>query len=430
MRVIMMSNTYKPIVGGLERSVEIFTREYQKRGHQVLIVTPEFEGVTGREQGVIRVPAIHRINRTDYSLPMPLSNTIANAVRRFAADVIHTHHPFFLGGTGLRLAGELLVPLVFTYHTMFENYTYQLPGDSRAMKQFVVEYAVRYANLCDQVVAPSESVAGILRQRGVTAPVTTIPTGIYVEQFAAGDGKKARKRFDIPESAFVVGYCGRITPEKNLGFLARSAARFLKLRPGTYFLVVGEGKLLGKIHELFDRQGLGARLRTPGVQKDRDLADSYRAMDVFGFASQSETQGLVLAEAMAAGVPVVAVEASGVREILEDRKNGRLIGRENEEDLVSALDWVYHLSRYLRAGLVEGARRTAESFSVQNSVEKTLAVYQQAISKGRDERRAEEKTFWAEARRNFDSEWKLLQAFTAAAAEAIAKVATDRTYFR
>jgi glycosyltransferase involved in cell wall biosynthesis len=429
-KILMMTNTYRPIVGGLERSVEIFTREYRKRGHQALIVTAQFAETPEQEQEVIRVPAIRNVNKTDYSLPMPLSGTISDALKRFAPQVIHSHHPFLLGGTGLRLAGEMRAPLVFTYHTMFEQYTYVLPGDSAALKQFVVEYAVRYANLCDYVIAPSESVAGILRERGVRSRIASIPTGIYVDQFESGEGKTFRKRLDIPESAFVVGYCGRVSPEKNLGFLSRSVAKFLELRPDAYFLVVGEGVMLDEIRRLFSDRKMASRLRTPGVQRGRSLADSYDAMDVLAFASQSETQGLVLAEAMAAGVPVVAVDAPGVREILRDGENGRLIGREDEEQLVSALQWVYGLSKRRLADLAAEARSTAEASSVQHSVERTLDIYRQVIAEGRRARRGEERTFWTEARRNLESEWRLFQTLAAAAADALAKVAREQSYFQ
>jgi glycosyltransferase involved in cell wall biosynthesis len=330
----------------------------------------------------------------------------------------------------LRLAGEMLVPLVFTYHTMFENYTYELPGDSAAMKQFVVEYAVRYSNLCDQVIAPSPSVAAILRERGVKAPIEAIPTGIYSQAFRSGDGAAARRRLGIPESAFLVGYCGRVTPEKNLRFLARSVMRFLERETRADFLVVGDGELLSEIRRLFGRNGLGSRLFTPGVQRGSDLADSYRAMDVLAFASRSETQGLVLAEAMAAGVPVVGLEAPGVREIIEHRRNGVLVPEQDEEAFAGALEWVRGLPPPERSALIEGAQRTAEAFSVPRSAERVLGLYEKVAAAGREERAEAEELYWSEARRNLDSEWKLFQAFSAAASEALAKTATARSYFQ
>lgn len=430
MKILMMTNTYRPVVGGLERSVEIFTREYEKRGHETLVITPAYERMPQEEPNVLRLPALRNVNRTGYSLPMPLSRKIGDRIKRFDPEVIHTHHPFFLGGTGLRLAEEMLLPLVFTYHTMFENYTYELPGDSVAMKQFVVEYAVRYANLCDRVIAPSASVAAILLERGVRTSIEVVPTGIYVEQFRSGDGRAARKRLGIPESAFLVGYCGRVTPEKNLGFLTRSVMRFMERESRAHFLLVGAGELLEEIRELFRSNDLGSRLHTPGVQRGSFLVDSYGAMDVLSFASRSETQGLVLAEAMAAGVPVVAVDAPGVREIVEDRKNGRLLRREDSEEFVGALKWLSKLSPKERSALVDGARKTAEALSVSRSVGKILDMYRRVITAEREERKDALQRYWSEARRYLDAEWKLFQALSASATEAIAKTATERSYFQ
>jgi 1,2-diacylglycerol 3-alpha-glucosyltransferase len=429
-KILMVTNTYRPVVGGLERSVEIFTREYEKRGHETLVMTPEFERMPPDEPNVIRLPSLRNVNKTGYSLPMPLSRKIGERIKRFAPEVIHTHHPFFLGGTGLRLAGEMLSPLVFTYHTMFENYTYELPGDSVAMKQFVVEYAVRYANLCDRVVAPSQSVAAILLERGVHSSIEVVPTGIYLEQFRSGDGRAARKRLGIPRSVFLVGYCGRVTPEKNLGFLAISVLRFMKREPRAQFLVVGAGELLGEIRELFRANGLGSRLHTPGVQRDAFLADGYRAMDALAFASKSETQGLVLAEAMAAGVPVVAVDAPGIREIVEDRENGRLVRREDPVEFAGALQWVSGLSGKERTDLIDGALKTAGNYSVSRSVEKMLDIYRRVIAEGREEQAEDVQRHWSVARRNLDAEWKLFQAFSAAAAEALGKTVSERSYFQ
>jgi 1,2-diacylglycerol 3-alpha-glucosyltransferase len=429
-KILMMTNTYRPVVGGLERSVEIFTFEYEKRGHSALVITPEFKRVPEQEPNVIRLRALRNVNKAGYSLPMPLSRKIGDRIKLFAPEVIHTHHPFLLGGTGLRLAGEMLLPLVFTYHTMLENYTYELPGDSVAMKQFVVEYAVRYANLCDQVIAPSESVASILRERGVIAPIETVPTGIYVAQFRSGDGRAARARLGIPESVFLVGYCGRVTPEKNLRFLARSVMRFMKREPRAHFLVVGAGELLEEIRELFRASDLCSRLHTPGVQTGSFLSDSYRAMDVLAFASLSETQGLVLAEAMAAGTPVVALDAPGVREIVEDRENGRLVQRGDPGVFADALQWVSGLSGKGRSALIDGALKTSEEFSVSTSVGKILDIYRRVIEAGRTHQAEAVQKHWSEARRNLDSEWKLFQAFSAAATEAISKTVAERTYFQ
>src|SRR5262249_10835710 len=161
--------------------------------------------------------------------------------------------------------------------------------------------------LCDGVIAPSASIASLIKRRGVTAPVTVVPTGIDTAAFAAGNGADFRRRFKVPARAFVAGHVGRLAPEKNLGFLAKAGAPFLKQNPRAWFLVIGSGPSEDALKKTFATHGVGDRLVLAGSHTGRSLHDGYRAMDVFAFSSRSETQGLVVAEAMAAGRPVVAL---------------------------------------------------------------------------------------------------------------------------
>ncbi len=179
------------------------------------------------------------------------------------------------------------------------------------MKRFAIRMATEYANLCNHVIAPSESIAAVLRQRGVTTPVTAIPTGIDRERFTHGDGAAARRRIGLPPEAFVVGHIGRLAPEKNLPFLARAVASFVATEDRARVLIAGLGPAREEIRAIFEGRGLADRLHLVGTLEGQELSDAYQAMDVFVFASQSETQGMVLAEAMAAGVPVIAVAAPG-----------------------------------------------------------------------------------------------------------------------
>src|SRR5262249_7317091 len=182
--------------------------------------------------------------------------------------------------------------------------THYVPGDSAVLRTFAAALATSFANKCDHVVAPSQSVADILRERGVSVPVSAIPTGIDPGRFAEGDGRAARARHGVPEGAFVVGHVGRLAPEKNLPFLARAVAGFLRTCERAHFLVVGSGPSEEEVGRTFADAGLADRLHLTGTLEGQELADAYHALDVFAFASQSETQGMVLAEAMTAGVPV------------------------------------------------------------------------------------------------------------------------------
>ncbi|MGI8966429.1 MAG: glycosyltransferase, partial [Limisphaerales bacterium] len=265
MKICMMTNTYLPHIGGVARSVHTFSKEYRKRGHEVLVVAPEFpkRDAVPAETGVIRLPAIQQFNGSDFSVRLPISGMFNAQIDEFAADIIHSHHPFLLGDTALRWAARKHVPIIFTHHTLYEEYTHYVPFDSPALKQFTIELSTHYANLCDAVIAPSESIAKLIRQRGVETPIEIIPTGVEVAEFAGGNGKKFRQQNKILPGAFVVGHLGRLAPEKNLTYLSRAMALFLKKNPEAIFLIVGDGSAAEEIRAIFKKENLLKQLVMP-----------------------------------------------------------------------------------------------------------------------------------------------------------------------
>ena len=417
MNIVMMTNTYKPILGGLERSIETFTKAYREKGHRVIIVAPEFENSVP-EEDVIRIPAVQNFNGTDFSVQLPIPGILTDALGDLRPDLVHSHHPFLVGDTALRLAYKFNVPLVFTHHTLYEQNTHYVPGDSDALKRFVIELSTGYANLADQVFAPSESVMKLIKERGVETSIEVVPTGIDLERFAAADGNKFRTENKIPKAAFVVGHLGRLAPEKNLEFLARAAVLFLKKNETAHFLVAGKGPLEETLKTLFEKADLSDRLHLTGPLNGLALAEAYHAMDVFVFASQSETQGLVLTEAMAAGVPVVAVDASGVREVVKDETNGRLLLKENEEDLVSALEWVERLTEEKSKKIKTECLKTAKDFSVKKCSDRALKAYFSLVMNKEFTRRPSENSSWEKTLRLIQADWELAKNLTKATAEA------------
>ncbi len=405
MKIAMMTNTYLPHVGGVARSVAWFAEAFRQRGHEVLVIAPTFDEAAEDPPFVVRVPAIQRFNGSDFSVRLPIPGLLTARLDSFHPDVIHAHHPFLLGDTALRVAAALDRPLVFTHHTMYERYTHYVPGDSSALQRFVMTLATQYANLADHVVAPSASIATILAARGVRVPVTAIPTGIHTEQFEHGDGLSARARSAIPSGAFVVGHVGRLAEEKNLLLLAEAVATMIADEPRAHFLVVGSGPAEAEIRRIFAKRRLSSRLQMTGSLQGQQLADAYHAMDGFAFASQSETQGMVLAEAMTAGVPVVAIDAPGVREVVRDGVNGYLLPDENLAAFAAALARLAQAEPSERAALAAGARQTARQFAMPHCAAQMLQLYENCL---RNERRtAHDSGPWAATLRRIEEEWHL-----------------------
>jgi glycosyltransferase involved in cell wall biosynthesis len=419
MNVVMMTNTYAPHTGGVARSVEWFSDALRQLGHHVLVVAPSFPEAGLDEENVIRLPAIQHFNGSDFSVRLPIPGLLGGVLDAFHPDLVHAHHPFLLGDTALRVAALRNLPVIFTHHTMYEQYTHYVPGDSPVMQRFAIRLATEFANLCDHVVAPSQSIARLLRERGVTSDMTAIPTGIDTRQFARGDGELARHKYGVPAGTYVVGHVGRLAPEKNLVFLARAVCGFLATRPDARFLLVGEGPSLDEIRQIAARKQVAGQLcYRDGALKGQELIDAYHAMDVFAFASHSETQGLVLAEAMASGVPVVAVDAPGAREVVRDGLNGRLLAADDEAAFVQALSWCASRTRSEREKLLRAVRHTAARFAMSRCARRLEAVYRQVLS-GSVQTRPHDDTEWAALLRLVNEQWCILSGVAAAVGDSL-----------
>lgn len=188
MNILMVTNTYTPHVGGVAKSVATLTESYRQLGHRVLVIAPEFENMPEYETDVIRVPAIQNFNGSDFSVRLPIPGYVSVSLDEFCPDIVHSHHPFLLGHAALLVAASFDVPLVFTHHTMYEQYTHYVPLDSPQLKRFVVQLATGYANLSDRVIAPSQSLAKILKERGVETTIEVIPTGVDAQKSSQGNG--------------------------------------------------------------------------------------------------------------------------------------------------------------------------------------------------------------------------------------------------
>ncbi|MFH1741747.1 MAG: glycosyltransferase, partial [bacterium] len=241
MNIIMITNTYLPHVGGVANSVHQFTTAYREQGHRVLVIAPSFRDATDNETDVVRIPAIQNFNGSDFSVILPIPALLNEPLKKFKPDIVHSHHPFLLGDTAVRIASAKNLPLVFTYHTQYDQYTHYAPIDSPLLRDFIIELSTNYANLCDQVIAPSASIRSLLEKRGVTSPIEVIPTGVDVGRFKSGSKARFREKYGLREDDVVIGHVGRLAPEKNLGFLAQAVSQFLYESEQTHFIVVGQG---------------------------------------------------------------------------------------------------------------------------------------------------------------------------------------------
>ncbi|MEZ6129991.1 MAG: glycosyltransferase [Planctomycetaceae bacterium] len=424
MNITMFTNTYLPHVGGVANSVYRCETELRRRGFHVDVVAPEFEGAEESQEHLLRVPAIQNFNGSDFSLRLPQPWLVSDFIDQQQPQVIHSHHPFLLGDAALRTAYERNLPLVFTHHTMYEQYTHYVPLDSDAMQRVAIQMATEYCNLCTHVIAPSESIRELLTRRGVTVPITAIPTGIDLEFFGGGDRNRFLRQYDIDHNATVIGHVGRLAEEKNLTFLANAMARYLSDHASAVFVVVGDGS---------DRKSMEARLLDEvhprqilftGCQTGPELADAYAAMDLFAFASQSETQGMVVAEALAAGSSVVALDGPGVREIVCEQ-NGRLLpGDASEQEFADALtELTAEPHRLSRIG--EVARESVKPLGMQACADQLAQLYASMAAEF-EANKDHEFGPWDQLQGRIEAEWKLIVEKASALSAAITETEATR----
>jgi glycosyltransferase involved in cell wall biosynthesis len=399
--------------------VETLAETLRRSGHEVLVIAPDYPGAPQIEPGVVRIPSIQNFNGSEFSVPLPFSKPLERVLDSFAPQVVHSHHPFLLGHSALRIAAARNLPVVFTYHTRYEMYGHYVARDSAALRRLVRSLALGYCDLCDHVIAPSESIADFLTHHEVDTPITVIPTGIDLDHFASGEGSEFRERLAIGKRDFVVGHVGRLAPEKNLAFLAHAIAGFLHSNPRAHFVVAGQGPMREEMMAIFEANGLGKRVHLTGAIDQAHLPDCYAAMDVFAFSSLSETQGVVLVEAMAAGLPVVALDAPGAREVVSDMQNGLLLPEESTvEDFSEALSGISASNAAQRAAMREHARETADGYSQSLTGGLTAALYRSAVESHRLKKPRDAGQLQATVD-GLKEEWRILQNLAGALRDAI-----------
>lgn len=423
MKIAMFTNTYLPHVGGVARSIHTLEERCRDKGHDVRVIAPEFDGAETSPH-VLRVPAIQNFNGSEFSVRLPIPTVIRDFMEEFQPDVIHSHHPFLLGDAALREAWKSRIPIVFTHHTLYERYTHYVPLDSEGLKRAAIQMATGYCNLCDLVIAPSESIAHLLEERQVKCAIEVIPTGIDTGKFASGRNQRYRDQLGIPATAKVIGHVGRLAEEKNLHFLAEAVAGCLEKAPDAVFLLVGEGESRDDMFDVLAPYVEQNRVFHPGRQSGDDLTDAYAAIDCFAFSSQSETQGMVLAEAMAARTPVVALDGPGVREILRHGENGLMLKSDaTPAEFSKALLWIMEDEDFSKSCAAK-AKETAKEYDTECCVNHVIEKYEELVARYAAIQEGE-RTQWDRMVSGIEIEWDLLVAKMSAAVAVLEAPATE-----
>jgi glycosyltransferase involved in cell wall biosynthesis len=381
MHIAKFTNNYLPVINGVVRSVRSFRDQLTHQGHNVFIFAQEAENYVDEDPFIFRYLSMNLPLSNDIPTVIPLSPFIDRLLPAFKLDVIHTHHPFLLGQTAALKAQELNLPLVFTFHTQYREYTHYIPFPAEIVQNFLkdaVDHWMRdYMRRCQHIVIPSESMREILvKQYGLKSNFTVIPTGIDLEAYRTASGEKIRKKRHW-ENDIVMISVGRLAPEKNWEVLLRTVALVIKDIPKFRLVLIGDGQDRKILEDLAKELGIQKRVSFLGALAFSEIPAYMKAADLFGFASVTETQGLATLEAMAAGLPVVAVDASGTRDILKNGQQGFLV-ENNAEALAAGVKKLLSNPARMKK-FSEAALKKARSFNIEILTKKLLTVYEQAI---------------------------------------------------
>jgi 1,2-diacylglycerol 3-alpha-glucosyltransferase len=360
MRILIFSNSYKPTVSGVVTSITHFRKGLTDANHEVHVIAPHYLS-----------------NRLDLSLVLPFRSLIEPTVRGIKPSLIHSQHPVWMGDLAVAFARDLNLPLVFTYHTRYDEYAQSyLPLIPGLVGGLVEEVVQRYMSHCAHIIAPTPGIRELLkREYQVDTPVTVIPSPVDLDQFNNLNPNRIQVSLGLEESELLL-YMGRMGKEKGLDFMLRAFAKIVAMRPSVKLLLVGDGPHKRSLENMAHKLGLSDEIIFSGVIPHEEVPHYIAAADLFVFSSQKDTQGLVLIEAMAAGIPSVAVDAPGPMDVLSDG-GGLLVPADEEEFSAVVLSLLEDHER--RDAMGRQALQLAQQYSISSTTKLLLGVYEEVI---------------------------------------------------
>lgn len=382
MRILMISDVYFPRVNGVSTSIQTFRRDLAALGHQCVLIAPQYvDAGFADDEDTLRVKsrAVPR-DPEDRLMSRRALRSLLPQLRAAQFDVLHIQTPFVAHYAGVAIGRELGVPVVETYHTYFEHYLHHyVPALPSALMRWLARRFTRaQCAAVSAVISPSRAMADALRDYGVGTRIEILPTGLDEGRFAPADGARFRARHGIAPQTPVALFVGRVAHEKNIDFLLRMFVRVRAQRPDALLIIAGEGPAQQHCRQLAQHLQLGEGVKFIGyLDRNRELLDCYRAADAFVFASRTETQGLVLLEALAQGTPVVSTAVMGTVDVLQGTQGSVVVDEDETRFAQAVVGVIAEPAR--RAALAAHARQDAEQWSSRTMAQRLVNLYADVI---------------------------------------------------
>ena len=386
MRIGIFTDTYPPYINGVSTSVAMLEKALTKLGHQVYIVTVNDDIIKYKYENndhIIRIPGIP-IGIYDYRLTGAYPIKAVRKIMKWNLDVIHSQTEFGVGTFARIIAKQLNIPLVHTYHTMYEDYVHYITkGYFDTPSKKIVEYLTNF--YCDQtateLIVPTKKTYDLFKEKyHFSKNIHIVPTGIEVEKFYKENFKEKelnelRSKIGLSKDSFTIMFVGRLAEEKSVDVLI-DAHKKLVNKYNCTLLIVGDGPDIDKYKALARKLKIEENVIFTGKVPWEEVTKYYQLADIFATASKSETQGLTVIEAMAASLPVVAVDDESFRTVIIEDLNGKLF-KSKKEYIEDVEEFIKNPSMLKKYGVQ--ARINAEQYSSKYFAERVLDVYKQAI---------------------------------------------------
>lgn len=380
MHIAFFTNTYYPWISGVVHSVSLFRQALSDLGNNVFVFAQHAENYIDQEPFIFRYPALTSSWPTDISAVIPISPSVDYLIPSLKLDVIHAHHPILLGRTAANKAAELNLPLVFTFHSQYAEYSQYIPLNKETIYDFIKllidKWLGDFMQKCNHIVVPTASMLERLEEEfDIRDKVSVIPTGIDLKHFQNVDGHPVRERHGWQDDIVMISV-GRLSPEKNWKRLLEASAKAWAVYPKLRLVLIGDGLDREKLVKYTHKLGIADRVTFIGSLPYEEIPAYLKAADLFGFASTAETQGLVTMEAVAAGLPVIAVDAVGTRDNVIHNYTG-ILTKNDSSSLGNAIVTLLNQPETL-AEFRKNAALQAKEFDITCQAQKLLSVYQQA----------------------------------------------------
>ncbi|MBM3256434.1 MAG: glycosyltransferase family 4 protein [Candidatus Moranbacteria bacterium] len=381
MRIAIFSDTFPPEINGVANFVYSSAKTLSERGHQVKVFTASrisqkrLNEKIGKNFQIFTVPSIHSPIYPNTRIPLPTGLTLPYLLK-FKPDIIHAHTPFTLGWGAIMGAKILGVPLVGTHHTFFDHYLKHAKIDFAVARRATWRYTVSFYNYCDLVTVPSHSLAQEMKSHGLKKPITVLPNLVDVALFklaAAAEKSRLKKHFKIKKKSLV--YMGRLSYEKSIGQVIRAFKIASRKIPDLQLMIIGDGPERENLKKLAKKLGVAKKTTFTGFLRGRKLINALQANDIFVTASKTETFCIAALEAMAVGLPVVAVGEKGPTEFIKDKINGFLVKDDRPKMMADKITKLI-TNKQIRKQFGEKSRTLAEKYSKEKNIAKLEKIYE------------------------------------------------------